>query len=191
MVPTNVFSPLSDVLRCVVSIFGLVADATPIQVGEQYLKDFGVGLGPKILFVPDPKGKAGDPPAGSGGTGCIGGVTHGCDLYVRGAEDGSDIGRFDSAYALATKVRNAIERAARGRTTWTDYRDKSPIGTDSAYGADFALSFTYVRGEQRDAAIWKLPSNPIAASPPDINKPDGTTPSTVGPLSLTVVPLEP
>lgn len=190
IVPTNPASPLSDIIRCVVSIFQLVADPTPIQVGKQYLRDFGVGSAPRVLFVPDSKGKDGQAPAGSGGVGYIGWVAHGCQVYVRGAESGDDIGRFDAAYALADRVVNAVERAGRSRLDWVGYKDFSPTAVD-AYGADLAFSFVYTRGIQCDEQIWALRANPIAKSPPDIGRPPGAAQSTVGSLVVTVVPLEP
>ncbi len=187
MIPTTPTSPLSDVIRCVRDIFGAIGDATPIMTGKHYLEDFGTGSAPRVLFVPDPRGKWGDPPTGTGGSGYVSGVAHGCTVYVRGAEDGTDEGRFDNAYALADLVQNALLRAARGRVVGEDFGDNSPAGVD-AYGADIAFSFTYARGVQRSAVIWALPATPIAKSPPDPMKPPGTYPSTSIETDVTVTP---
>lgn len=186
MIHTNPSSPLSDVLRCIVDIFSGIGDATPLEVGKGYL-DRGIGIGPRVVFVPDPRGKGAEVPTGMGGTGYVAGVAHSCDVYVRGAEDVTDIGRFDAAYALADRVINAIQRAARGRVEFDfSVSDASPLAID-AFGADLNFKFTYIRAVQRDQAIWALPANPIAASPPDINRPPGTPASTVATV-YTVTP---
>ena len=145
--PTNPSSSLADVIRCITDIFSGIVDATPIQVGKEYLSTFGTGEAPRVLFVPDPKGSLTDPPEGTGGMRYEAGIAHGCNVYVRGAEGGGDLGRFDAAYALADLVISALGRAARGRWAGRDFSDDSPTGVD-AYGADIAFSFVYTRGVQ-------------------------------------------
>lgn len=188
MLHTNAASSLSDVLRCITDIFSGIGDATPILVCKrEKLLTSGVGSAPSVTFVPDPKGTLGDPPMGTGGTGYEGGITHGCAVYVRGSEGGGDLGRFDDAYRLADIVVGALSRAARGRWGGGDFADDSPSDAD-AFGADISFRFTYTRGVQRNAKIWKLPANPVAPSPPQVDKPDGTPSSTIGPLDVAVIP---
>jgi len=175
--PTNPASSLADVLRCISDIFTGITDATPILVGKEHLADFGTATPPRVLFVPDPKGSLTDPPDGCGGMGYEGGVAHGCNVYVRGAEGGGDLGRYDAAYTLADRVVTALGRAARGRWVGRDFADDSPSGVD-AYGADIAFSFVYTRGIQRDPKVWSLPAAPVAASPPNISAPPGSPPGT-------------
>lgn len=187
MIPTNPASPLSDVFRCVQSIFLDIGNMTPVLIGKKHINAFGMGSGPKVIFVPDPRGKGSEVPTGMGGVGYVAGVAHQCDVYVRAAEDGSDVGRFDAVYALADLVINCLERAARGRID-IDFAmaDSSPTDVD-AYGADLSFKFTYVRGVQRNPRVWALPPNPIAPSPPDINRPPGT-PASVVEADYTVTP---
>jgi hypothetical protein len=187
MVPTNPASPLSDLFRCVFDIFSEIDDATSIQVGKGYREWFGVGKEAKILFVPDPKGQFTDPPTGCGGFRFEGGIIHGCAVYVRGVEDGSDIGRNDDGYRLADRVISALQRAARGRIGGGDFNEDSPTDAD-ALGADIAFKFTYHRGIQRSKEVWSLPSNPIAQSPTDINRPPGSPASTVEPNAVVMTP---
>ncbi len=142
-------SHLGVVLRQVAEVFGDAADATPIMVGKQYLKTFGAGTGPRVLFVPEPRGKFGAPIE----TGNPCSVTHSCAVYVRGAESGDDIARFDAAYELGDRVMSEIARATTGRRyTETEFVDDSPADVD-AYGADLAFSFTYRRDVSWDAKI--------------------------------------
>ena len=187
MLPTNQASPLSDVLRCINDMLSDIGDATPVLVCKRENLAPGVGSAPCILLVPDGRGTLGDPPPGTGGTGFVAGITHGCAVYVRGTEGGGDLGRFDDAYRLADLVINALTRAARGRWGGGEYADDSPSDAD-AVGADIAFRFTYIRGVQQNAKVWALQPRPIAPSPPQVDKPDGTVASTVLPLSVTVTP---
>ena len=154
-----------------------IGDATPIMVGKHYLAEFGAGAAPRVLFVPDPKrkGKAG-PPLLIGDRE-IASVTHACDVYVRGAEDGSDLGRFDAAYALSDLVQNMLKATAPGRLVFGPFGDNSPLAVD-AYGAEDAFSFTYARAVPYndavyDAAYAAAPSPPVSPTNPD--QPNGNT----------------
>lgn len=182
--PTNPASTLDDVIRCIEDIFSGIGDATPIQYGKEYLATFGTGTPPKILFVDDAKGSLTDPPEGSGGMRFEAGIAIGCNVYVRAAEGGGDLGRRDAVNTLTARVISAIGRAARGRWQGRDFADDSPSGVD-AYGADRAFSFIYTYGVQSDPAVWALPANPIAPSPPNISAPPGSPPGS--PVIVTTV----
>ncbi len=155
-------SPLGDVFRCVLAAFSAAVnptptsltpggDATPIQVGKGYLKDFGAGTPPRILIVRRPKGVAG--PVLEIGGHEIGSRVHTCDVYVRGTEDGSDVGRYDGADELSDRLQNALAVVAGARVVFgSASEDAQPIDAD-AYGADDAWSFEYTRAVFRDDAI--------------------------------------
>ncbi len=161
-------SHLGVVLRQVAEVFGAAADATPIMVGKRYLEHFGTGSAPRVLFVPEPRGKFGDPI--EMGNPCS--FTHSCDVYVRGAESGDDISRFDAAYELGDLVASEIARATTGRRgTETNFVDDSPADVD-AYGADLAFSFTY----RRDVR-WATKIVAVAAADADNGTPVPTGPA--------------
>lgn len=153
-------STLAVVLGQVVDAFQAIGDATPIMIGKKYLDDFGVGSAPRVVFVPEVRGKIG-PPIEMGNP-CS--IAHSCNVLVRGAEDGSDLGRFDAAYALGDLVIDLIATAATGRLEWGDFVDDSPTPVD-AYGADLALSFTYTRDVRHNARRWALPAAAADTSP--------------------------
>ena len=134
-------STLADVIQQVIDAFGELADATPILVGAHYLEHFGTGSGPRVLFVPEKGGGSVGPPLNLGNAAS---VTHSCDVYVRGPESGTDVGRYGAAYALLDLVVNALATAAPGRLQWGAMRDDSPVNVD-AYGAGLAVSFLYQR----------------------------------------------
>ena len=176
-------STLADVLGQVIDLFAAVADATPILIGKHYLEDFGAGSAPRILFVPEPRGKLG-PPIESGNAAS---VTHSCDFFVRGVESGDDLHRFRSAYALGDRVIGAIRRAASGRLEFGDYADASPTNVD-AYGADLALSFTYQRDVPHDAAIRSVPAAAVDTTAPRPIIPPGIPASGLTILPTTIPP---
>lgn len=147
-------STLADVLGQVIDAFGAVGDATPIMIGKHYLESFGTGSPPRVLFVPEPDGEMGPPTE----MGYAASDTHSCDVYVRGAESGTDLGRFVAAYALKGRVVTAVRRAASGRLEFRKRSgDASPANVD-AYGAELAFSFVYTRDIPHDAAIRALPA---------------------------------
>lgn len=140
-------STLAGVLRQVEDVFRLIGDPTPIMVGKAYLKTFGTGSPPRVLFVPEPGGAA-KPPIEMGYAAMF---EHTCSVYVRGAEDGSDLGRFDSAYDLADLVIDIVGTACTGRIAWGSLKDSSPTDVD-AYGAEVTFSFSYWRDVRHEPA---------------------------------------
>jgi len=141
-------SPLSALLERVGPIFSKAGDATPILIGKGHL-EHGIGAGPRVVLVPDTKGKWGPPPKQNAGY--LAGVTSGCMVYVRGAESGGDATRFAAAEALAQRVINVVHHLAPGRTTGGPWGDDSPVSVE-AFGADLAFGFTYT---------WPVPTDPV------------------------------
>lgn len=176
-------STLTDVLRQVEEALALMANATPMMVGKKYLEDFGVGAAPRILFAPEPRGNIGRPR--EMGNACS--VTHSCTVYVRGAEGGDDITRFDNAYALADVALDLIITAGTGCIEWGEFSDSSPANVD-AYGADVTFTFTYQRDVRHSATRWTLPaaaSNTLAPEPaPPPGEASGDPPT----FTVTVTP---
>lgn len=143
-------STLADVIGQVRDAFQDMGDATPIMIGKQYLEQ-GVGSAPRVVFVPEPRGRIGPPQE----LGNAASVTHSCDVAVRGQESGDDLERFKQAYAIGDRVIDLIKTAATGRIEWGDFGDGSPTDAD-AYGAEVAFSFTYTRDVPHDAERWAL-----------------------------------
>jgi hypothetical protein len=167
---------LSDLQGGILNLFTAIGDGTPIQVGKEYLRDFGLGTGPKVLLVPELRGKT--LPALRIGGREVASVQHSVLALVRGAETGADVTRFDAASALADRVINAAKAAAPGRVTMGgDWKDSSPIDVD-AYGAEASFTFLYRRPVYEDAAIWAAAgaANPVPTSPPRPDQPQGPTP---------------
>jgi len=163
-------SKLSTVIGQIRDAFDAMGDTGPgiVMVGKQYLEDFGVGSGPRILFVPDAKGKWGPPREMSNAAS----VTHSCDVYIRAPESGDELTRLDAAEALADRVIGMLKVAGTGGTEGGDYADDSPTDVD-AYGADIALSFTYRRDVRHDPKRWGLPAPDADASDLAPNVPPG------------------
>lgn len=166
-------SRLSDVIRLALYAIGEAGDATPLPIGKQYLKQ-GVGSSPRAVFVPDQRGKLG--PAPDINAGYVAGWTRTCLVYVRGAEDGTDAGREDSAEILADRLINALKWAAPGEDhaiRLVDAKPEGPIDVD-AFGAEIVFAFTYTRGIPIDKAIYKAMVTPSPAT--DRDRPNGDTP---------------
>lgn len=163
-------SRLSDLLRLVADELGNAGDGTTYLVGKKYLAEFGAGSPPRVLFVPEVRGKLG--PATKLNAGYVASMTHACTVYVRGAEDGTDMGQFDAACGLGDRVMNALKMADPGHVTLApgNPRDESPL-PDNAYGADVAFEFTYQRPVARDVAVLRPGLTSI--SPPDPDRPQG------------------
>lgn len=161
-----------------------MGDATPVMVGKAYLEQNGVGSGPRVLFVPEPRGSTGD--AMKMGLACS--ITHSCTVYVRAPETGDDITRLENAYRLGDRIMDCVATAAPGRVSWGDYADGSPTDND-AFGAELVFSFSYRRDVRHDEARWSL--SPAAA---DTTLPLPVIPPGVAPLEttveITVVPKE-
>lgn len=168
-------STLADLIGQVKDAFDAMGDSTPIMVGSQFLKELGVGSAPRVVFVPEPKGKIG-PPIEMGNAAS---VTHSCDVFVRASESGDDIARLVAAYALSDLVIDCIQTGGTGRVEWGDYADDSPTDVD-AYGADIALSFTYKRDVLHSPALWSLPAPGADTSGAIPHPPPGVPASSVG-----------
>lgn len=176
-------STLADVIGQIKDAFDAMGDATPILIGKQYLVQ-GVGSGPRVVFVPERRGRGGDPLE----LGSAVSVTHSCDVLVRGPEEGDDLERFRATYRLADRVMDCIATAATGRLEWGGYGDDSPTDVD-AYGAEIAFSFTYTRDVRHDAARWALAPATVAATDPVPLVPPGEPAATVT-TTITTVPEE-
>jgi hypothetical protein len=164
-------STLGDVLRLVEYAFSALGDGTTILIGEGYLSTFGTGSPPRVLFIPEKTGALVTAP--KIGAGYLAGYAHGCDVYVRAAESGTDPGRFDAVYALLSRVTNALKWCDPGHIELSSrLRDTSPLPVD-AYGADVAFSFVYTRGIATDPAVLKIPITSV--SPPNPDQPGGST----------------
>lgn len=184
---TNPASTLDDVLDCVTYLL-IAVNALPAEsILRGKVNLVAVDAPPRVLFIPEVKGTWGDPPEGTGGTGYVAGIKHGCDVYVWGEPDVDPARDWFLANALARRVINCIMRAARGRIEGGSFGDPS-VASVSKYGEDVRFQFLYNTGVQQDREIWAVPSMPIGYSPPDINKPPGTPNTTILPLNLTVTP---
>lgn len=146
-------SSLIDIVAQCQEAIDAMATTVSVQIGKAYLKDFGVGTPPKVLFVPEIGPGKIEPPLELGHAAR---VAHTCNVYVRGRESGDDVERFKSAYDLADLVIDLVQTAGTGRIEWGSFTDDSPTDTD-AFGVDVALSFTFRRDVPHSAARWGLP----------------------------------
>lgn len=193
-------SRLSDVLRQVRDAFDAAGIATPVQVGAEFRAQFGVGSGPRVLFVPEVRGNLQDPID----MGMAASMGHGCDLYLRAdVETDDDFARFDSVCDLADFVIDCIHTAAAGRITWGECADDSPVKTDTGMGIGLALHFEYRRDIRHDARRWVadiitaqgyragLMTPEADASTPFLSSAPGATYATAGEPAITVSPIDP
>jgi hypothetical protein len=141
-------STLTDVIGQVKEAFDqCFPDKIPFQIGKQYREDFGVGDGPKVLFVPEAEGGQITDPIEMGNAASY---IHACDVYVRGFEGvDNDLTRFDNVYGITNALVGAICVAATGKLKFGKASDDSPTKTN-AYGAGVSFSFTY----RRDILQW-------------------------------------
>ncbi len=170
---------LIDVLGAVRDAFEAAADATTIQIGAQYLGQWGEGHGPRVLFVPDPP-NAGGKMMGAQILGNPASQVHACDVYVRADEEtDDDLTRARLVYALSDRVVDFVATAAAGRLEWGQCSDDSPLKTPSGLGAGLAYGFTFRRDIRHDAARWAAPPRNRAdallagpmTSPDDVSSP--------------------
>lgn len=168
-------STLADVLRLVQHVFSLMGDGTPLMIAEQYLHEPGPGSAPRVVFVPNKTGKLGPPLKLNAGY--IASWTHGCEVYVRGAEPGDDPGRFEPAYALAGRVIDVIKALDPGHIVVApgNPEDDSPLRVDSPPGADIKFTFTYATNIAQDPAVLRAVRLINSISPPNPDKPGGDT----------------
>jgi hypothetical protein len=159
---------LADVIQQVAQALSKMGFATPVQVGRQYRSQFGAGVGPKVLFVPDASGSNG-PPIDQGKAASH---FHGCDVFVRGKESGEDIDRFVQTYTLHDLVVACIAVACTGRIEWGEASDDSPLMTDGA-GAGLGFRFTYRRDIRHEPKRWALPPADASATDTTYDPPDG------------------
>ena len=169
---------LADVIRNVRAIFTQAGDGTLIQTGVEFRETFKSGQAPRILFEPEVGGKAG--PVLQIGDREIGSFSSGCIVRIRGAEDGTDDGRFDSAYQTANRVRNALQASASGRLAWKAWKDSSPVGVDGYFGAEVIFAFEYTWANRYDddimnAAYALATAAGGPASPGNPDQPNGPT----------------
>lgn len=159
-------SDLADVLDQIAGKHGTIAAAgyaIPVLIGAQYISEFGAGSAPRVLFVPETKGKIG-PPISIGNAAS---VVSSCDVAIRGAEPGGDVFRFRRVYDTIKVVLSAIARATTGRHEWGDLADDSPLNVDGL-GADLMFSFTYqwdVHWDARIARVLGAPANTATQMP--------------------------
>lgn len=193
MIVTNPSSPLVDLVRCVVAILAALPSQQALPPEQRITVTIGErpksyeGAPPRVHFWPDPRGTWGDPPAGAAGKGYVGGIAHGCTVFVWGAPGDDDFAMYDPANVLLRQVTNAIKRAGTGRVAGASFGNDAKAD-EALYGKAYVFRFVYAYGIQRDAEVWALPSDPPGgvAVPPDPNAPPGTPASTVAPLSTTV-----
>ena len=151
---TNAPAPtIGNVLRAIVYYFRESGDATPIMVGKQYIAERGTGIDARILFVPESPGDIGP----STDMGHAASVTEACDVHVRAAESGDDVGRYDEASELLGKVLSAIRRTCMGHLELKSYKPTSAANVD-AFGAQVSFTFLWKRDVRKDGDIWRVPS---------------------------------
>lgn len=180
-------STLEDVIGQCRDAFRAEGNPIDFLIGEGHLEGFGVGKPPRVIFIPDKKGKLG-PPIEMGGAASM---FHGCDVAVRAAESGDDLSRLGAVQRLADLVIAHVSVATTGRVTWEDIGEDSPLKTD-AYGADMAFRFTYRRDIRHEAKRWALAAAVVDTSPPFSptapHAAHGTEPTT---FDVATVPQEP
>jgi hypothetical protein len=184
-------SKLGDLLRLFTRMMTEIGDGTTIQIGRQYLEQFGTGTPPKLLFVPAPDGQLGGVPRLNARY--VAGFTDVCLVYIRGAEAGDDFSRLDNVDDMVDRVVNilkalgaAIVEVGRGKP-----RDDSPLQVD-AYGAQKVFMFAYTRGIPRNHEIWNRAFQVIQpTAPTDPDRPQGDNGFTFVPEVFTVDPVEP
>lgn len=184
-------SKLSDLLRLFVRMLDEIGDGTTVQIGRQYLKQFGTGQAPRILFVPAPDGQLGGVPRLNARY--VAGFTDVCLVYIRAAEAGDDFSRLDNVDDMVDRVVNILKalgaacvEVGRGKP-----RDDSPLQVD-AYGAQKVFMIGYTRGIPRNHEIWNRAFqviNPTAPTDPD--RPQGDNGFTFAPGAFAVDPVEP
>jgi hypothetical protein len=159
-IPTRPPPPTIDtVLGRVVELFAAVADPTPILRGKQYVREFGIGTTPSILFVPAMRGSIG--PAIE--MGHVASIKHGCNVLA----STSDAERYLTAYSLTDRAMAALSRAAPGRIAFGEYSDAYPedFKVPDSYGAVILFSFTFARDVWKDPQIAALPAAPATVPP--------------------------
>jgi hypothetical protein len=160
---------LADVLQQVTRALSLEGDITPVQIGAQYRQQFGAGIGPKVLFVPEVGSNIG-PPIEHGHAASY---THGCDVFVRAKESGEDIDRWVAAYKLLDRVIGQLAVACTGRIEYGAARDDSPLRVDGI-GAGIGFSFRYRRDIRHDPARWRLRPTDTTTDDGSRDPPDGS-----------------
>jgi len=158
---------LADVIQQVVDAFSAMGNATPIQVGAHYMRHFGVGSAPTVLFIPDVSGSIGPPQE----MGAAASVSHGCRVVVAAGEGSTDVDRFRAVYALADLVIDCLSTACAGRIVWGAWADVSPTTAD-AFGAAMAFAFVYRRDVPHASARWRLPAASTSTLVPRAALPD-------------------
>lgn len=178
-------STLVDVLEQVKQAFSNMGDATPIEVGKQFLAQ-GIGAPPRIIFAPEmgPNGAIGDPrEAGNAAS-----MVHSCMVSVRARGSQKDTERFKAAYALAFRVISCLVVAGTGRIAWVGgLSDTSPSATDSA-GAELTFYFTYSCDIPHDAKRWALAPATADTSDEQPQPPPGVL-ADGGSITLNTVPI--
>jgi len=167
-------STLSDVLRRVQLLFSELGDGTPILIGKQHVSEPGPGSPPRIVFVPDERGRLLS--AQQLNSGYLAAWSHGCTVHVRGVDGGEEAGRLDAAVALADRVIQCLKAldpahlAIEGEGPSED----SPLAVD-AYGGGIVFSFRFTRHTPSDPAVIRAARALTAISPPDPDRPQGDT----------------
>ena len=178
-------STLSDVLRYVAGLYaqaGLVrtvpgdpSTGIEIIVGERY--DQQEGAPPRLFFRPDKRGKLGPIFEITGRS--VGSWTHGCMVYVWGAESATDLDRYDAAEALVMQVQAALQIAGVERSSFGDItrEDGTSLVT---FGEEYSFRFEYTWAVPRDPALEAaaLALGLLSQSPTDPDRPLGPTPQT-------------
>jgi hypothetical protein len=191
---------LIDLLGAVRDCFEAAADATTIQIGAQYVDQWGEGHGPRVLFVPDPP-NAGGKITGAINLGNPASQVHACDVYVRADEEtDDDLTRANLIYLLSDRVIGFVSTEGSGHVEWGNCSDDSPLKTSSGLGAGLAYGFTYRRDIRHDAARWAAtPRNragaalagpmtsPADTSPPVLPTSPAAVLGAVGTVSVTPV----
>jgi len=183
-------STLPAVIRQVRAAFDAMGDATPILIGEHYLKrGVGDGATPRIVFVPFATPGKWGPASEMGLAASINGT---CDVYVRApTHTDDDITVWDDALSLAAKVMATIVPATSGRLEPGAFADDTPEDTES-YGVELKFSFSFVHDVSHSAARWSLPAaseDPSNPNDPQPGVPPGQS-GTVDTVDLTVEPVE-
>lgn len=168
-------STLAVLIRLAERVLRELGDGTAVMVGRQYLVEPGPGSAPRIVFVPEDRGRLDG--ALKVSAGYLASWSHVCQVSVRGAEPGDDSGRLEPAYQLADRVIQILKGLDPAHVVLAPGgpRDTSPQDVDGAPGVDVTFAFTYTRSVAQDPAVLKAIRKIQSVSPPDPDRPLGDT----------------
>lgn len=157
-------SNLADVLVQVREALDQLGVPCDVLVGRAYEGERAGG--PRVLFVPEVRGKLG-PPLDMG---FAASHWHGCEVYVRARDTAGDLDRFREAQATVDTIVDYLSVACTGRIEWGEIADNSPTQVET-FGAELAFWFSFERQIPHDESRQNLVDTYSAGD--DVNVPLG------------------